>query len=358
MDITSSRLGSYKGKDIFMFSIFNDKGMEIRVMNYGGIVTHLFVPDSDELKKDVVLGFDSLDQYLEDHPFFGAVIGRFGNRIALGRFTLDGKEYQLPINLGPHCLHGGYETFAHRVWDIRPIKSSDLVGVELSLVSQDGEEGFPGTLHVRIRYQIDNNNCWYIKYRAVTDAPTILNLTQHSYFNLNGHQSGQVLDHYLNIAADHYTPVDETMIPTGELAHVEGSPFDFRVTQKIGLKMDGGLDPMIESSRGYDLNYVLNGNPGELRKVAEATGNLSGIKMEVFTNEPGAQLYIGNWLNGIHGKEGVVYNPYHGLCIETQHFPDAPNQDSFPNTILRPGEVFESETRYQFSSAKNDQIVV
>ncbi len=352
MKIVKTHFGIWGDRDIYQFSLSNDNDMEIRVINYGGIVTHINIPDVKGDIIDVSLGFDNLDPYLEDHPFFGAIVGRYGNRIAYGAFKLGEKEYQLPINNGPHCLHGGFDTFAHRYWEVEEISIQDQIGLKLSLLSPHNDQGFPGSLTTEIFYLLDNDNYWTIKYRVTTDMATVVNLTQHTYFNLNGQGSGQVLDHELWIDADQYTPVDDTMIPTGEIYNVVNTPFDFRDKHKIGLNMNGGLDPMIAGARGYDLNYVLNGKPGNLRTIAEAYGEKSGIRMEVLTTEPGAQLYIGNWLDGIRGKKGSNYQPYHGFCIETQHYPDAPNQPHFPSTVLQPDEIYESETRYQFFSEK------
>ncbi|NNF34247.1 MAG: galactose mutarotase [Saprospiraceae bacterium] len=352
MKVSRKLFGNISGQQIYQYILSNDNGMELKVINYGGIVTHLLVPDKEGNIKDVVLGFDHLDGYLGDHPFFGAIIGRYGNRIAHGQFSINDKIYRLPINNGGHCLHGGVETFSHKIWDIEPIEHHEYCGLKLSLTSPDGDQGFPGNLNVEVHYLLDDSNTWRIKYRAITDQATVVNMTQHAYFNLKGHDGGPVLKHSLRLNADHFTPVDETMIPTGEIASVENTPFDFRYPQEVGLMMDGGLDPMIEGARGYDLNYVLNGVDGELRPIAEVVNNVSGIVMEVCTTEPGAQLYIGNWLDGIKGKGGVAYHAYHGLCIETQHFPDAPNHPHFPSTFLLPDEVLESETSYSFSVHK------
>lgn len=324
----------------------------MRVINYGGIVSNLWVADRDGNLRDIVLGFDQLEDYLAEHHFFGAIVGRYGNRIANGQFSINGNHYQLPVNNSSHCLHGGVHTFSHKIWDIEPIEKDDYCGVKLSLTSPDGDQGFPGNLRVEVQYLLEDSNTWTITYKASTDKPTVVNMTQHTYFNLNGHNGGTVLDHLLCLNADNYTPVDETMIPTGEIASVDNTPFDFRTPQTIGLKMDGGLDPMIANARGYDINYVLNGINERLRSVAEVINNESGIVMKVSTTEPGAQLYIGNWLDGIKGKGGSIYDPYHGLCIETQHFPDTPNHPHFPSTLLLPDEFFESKTSYSFSTKK------
>jgi aldose 1-epimerase len=352
MKIRRKLFGNISGQKVYQYILTNHSGMELRVINYGGIVTHLLVPDMEGNIKDIVLGFNNLEDYLGDHPFLGAIVGRYGNRIAHGKFSINGNYYQLPINNGGHCLHGGIETFSHKIWDIEPIESEDNCGVKLSLTSPDGDQGFPGNLNVEVQYLIDDSNTWSIKYKATTDQPTVVNMTQHAYFNLKGHDGGPVLDHLLSLNADRYTPVDETMIPTGEIISVKNTPFDFRNPQKVGLKMDGGLDSMIAGARGYDLNYVLNGVEGELRSISEVVNNESGIVMKVSTTEPGAQLYIGNWLDGIKGKGGVNYHAYHGICIETQHFPDAPNQPHFPSTLLLPEDVLESETFYSFSVQK------
>ena len=345
MKVSRHHYGKLNGSDVFQYHLINDTGMELRAINYGGIVTHLLVPDVHGEKLDVVLGLESIEDYLGDHPYFGAIVGRYGNRIANGQFTLDGQQYQLPINLGQHCLHGGIQSFSHKLWETHIL---DGEGIELSLYSEDGDQGFPGNLEMKVRYLLKEENSWVIQYEATVDAPTILNPTQHSYFNLNGHQAGDVLHHELTIHAQDYTPVDETMIPIGRHQSVINTPFDFRTEKKIGKDMDGGLDPMLDQSRGYDINYMIDGQKGELKKTATVWSPVSGIRMDVLTTEPGAQLYTGNWLNGISGKEDSIYDAYHGFCIETQHPADAPNQPGFPGTILRPGEKFYSETIYRF----------
>ena len=308
-------------------------------MNYGCIITSLIVPDKDGKAADIVLGFDSLQPYLDGHPYFGAMIGRYANRIAGGKFSLDGKEYILEQNNGENHLHGGVKGFDKQVWDYETFQGTDVAGVEFNYKSQDGEEGYPGELHTKIIYSLNNKNELSIATEATTDKATPVNIVHHSYFNLAGAGNGDILDHVLMIDADYYTDVDDGLIPTGALINVSGGPFDFRTPKTIGRdigKLNGG----------YDHNFVLN-KPLTFRKFIEVYDPSSGRQMSIRTNEPGVQFYTGNFLNdSISGKDGKALQKHAGFCLETQKYPDSPNQPSFPNTILRPGEKYQNKTVY------------
>jgi aldose 1-epimerase len=340
------------GKPIEVFTLTNGRGIEMQVMSYGAIITSLKVPDRNGRVADVVLGFDSPQQYLDQPPppYFGALIGRYGNRIAKGQFTLDGNPYKLATNNSPNHLHGGNRGFDKVLWNATPNETADASSVMFTRTSPDGEEGYPGNLDVRVTYTLSNTNELTFDYHATTDKSTPVNLTQHSYFNLAGHDSGDILAHQLVINADRYTPVDETLIPTGTLAPVNGTPFDFRRSTAIGERINQD-DPQLKNGKGYDHNWVLNGSGGRLTLAARLTDPKSGRTMEVRTTEPGLQFYSGNFLDGtIKGKGGHVYAQRSGLCLETQHFPDSPNQKSFPSTILRPGRNYDSRTVLAFSA--------
>jgi len=335
-----------EGTPVDLYVLTNDKGMTGKITNHGGIVTELHVPDRDGKLADVVLGFDNLDDYLKGHPFFGCLVGRVTNRIARGRFTLDGKEYKLATNNGPNTLHGGLKGFDKVVWKAESFKDEKGVGVRLKYISKDGEEGFPGTLSTTVTYTLTDDNALRIDYKATTDKATPVNLTNHSYFNLAGHGAGTILDHDLMIAADKYTPVDETLIPTGKIEPVRGTPLDFTATTRIGKRIEqvGG------NPTGYDHNYVLRQGEGKGPWLAaRVTEPKSGRILEVHTTEPGVQLYTGNFLDGkVKGKGGAVYKKHAGLCLETQHFPDAVNHKNFPSIILEPGKTYTQTTVYRF----------
>lgn len=332
------------GTEIEQYTLSNRSGVRVEIINFGAIVRELWAPDRDGKLADVVLGFNDLQGYLANPPFFGATIGRYGNRIAKGKFTLDGKEYTLPINNGPNSLHGGKKGFHLRVWKAEPLKEAGAAGVRFAYVSEDGEEGYPGNLNVTVTYTLTDDNALRISYTATTDKATVLNLTNHSYFNLAGAGNGNVLKEVLWLNADAYTPTDDTLIPTGEIKSVAATPYDFRKPTEIGARM-----AQIPKVGGYDMNYVLNGRAGNMREAAEVTDPASGRVMKVFTTEPGVQFYNGIGLDGsIHGPGGA-YEKYGGLCLETQHYPDSPNHPAFPSTILRPGQEFHSETIYKFS---------
>ena len=333
-----------------LYLLENENGMQVSITNYGGIITKIIVPDQAGQMADVVLGFDSLAPYLEQHPFFGALVGRYGNRIAKGAFTLNGKEYKLAKNNGPNHLHGGPKGFDKVLWDGNLIQNDENVGVVLTYKSKDMEEGYPGNLDVKVTYLLNHHNELAINYEAKTDQPTICNLTNHSYFNLKGAGNGTILDHELLINAASYTPVDETLIPTGSIDPVEGTPFDFRSFTPIGKSIHADHQ-QIKHGGGYDHNFVLNKNDKEeydlVAKVHEPT---SGRLLEVFSSEPGVQFYSGNFLDGtITGKEGKVYGHRFGFCLETQHYPDSPNQELFPSVVLNPGELYKTSTIFRFS---------
>ena len=333
------------GTEIEAFTLKNTGGIEVRVITYGGIITSLRVPDRAGALADVVLGFDTLDGYLKGHPFFGAIIGRYGNRIARGRFTIDNVPYTLATNHGPNHLHGGERGFDKQVWKAEVLTENSI---RLSRVSADGEEGYPGTLNVEVIYSLTNYNELIVDYTATTDQPTHVNLTQHSYFNLAGHGAGDILGHELMIEADRYTPVDATLIPTGELAPVKGTPFDFTKATPIGARINAA-HPQIKNGNGYDHNWVLTDGTNRLKLAARVVEPKSGRTMEVATTEPGMQFYAGNFLDGsITGKGGATYGHRAGFCLETQHFPDTPNQKNFPTTELRPGSTYTSRTVFKF----------
>jgi aldose 1-epimerase len=340
------------GRPVEMFTISSGRGLTIRTMPYGAAIVSLRVPDRHDVEDDVVLGFDTLDGYISSNAYFGVVVGRYGNRIAHGRFTLDGRMYALATNNGPNHLHGGVKGFDKALWASEPFERDGAAGVVYTHISPDGDEGYPGTLRARVTYTVSAANELTVDYQATTDKATPVNLTQHSYFNLAGDRSPDVLGHELTLDADRYTPVDETLIPTGELAPVDGTPFDFRRPTPIGARIDGS-HPQLEIAKGYDHDFVLNGwtpganrSPHHAARVVEPT---SGRTLEVATTEPGVQFYSGNFLDGsITGKSGRTYGRRHGFCLETQHFPDSPNHANFPSTILRPGEIYRSTTVFAF----------
>ena len=310
-------------------------------------MTALRVPDKNGVRGDVVLGFDTLGEYVAKSPYFGALIGRYANRIAKGRFTLDGQTYKLATNNGPNHLHGGVRGFDKQLWNAKPLMLKSGPALELTLFSPSGQEGYPGNLNVRVRYTWENDNALRIDYRAVTDAPTIVNLTNHSYFNLRGAGLGTILDHQLRLNAQNYTPIDPTSIPFGELASVAGTPFDFRSFHTLGERI-GENNTQLKNGQGYDHNFVLNGKSGTLRLAATVREATSGREMRVYTTEPGLQLYSGNFLDGLKGKYGRVYPRRSGFCLEAQVFPDAPNHPNFPSATLRPGQTYRQTTIYRF----------
>ena len=340
------------GETVELFTLRNGQGVTATIMGWGGIVVSLTAPDREGRFADIVLGFDTLEPYLKPHPYFGALVGRYGNRIAKGEFRLDGNVYHLPKNNGENTLHGGNESFGKKLWSIREVPAADGAALELVYTSPDGEEGFPGTLKTKVTYTLTEASELRIDYEATTDKPTVLNLTNHSYFNLAGPGSGDILGHVLRIDADRFTPVGKGLIPTGEVRSVAGTPFDFRTPTPIGARIDAP-DPQLQLGGGYDHNFVLNGEAGKLRLVVRVSEPRSGRVLEVLTTEPGVQLYTGNFLDGsVVGKGGKAYARRTGFCLETQHFPDSPNQAAFPSTVLRPGATFRSTTVYRLTTEK------
>jgi aldose 1-epimerase len=336
------------GTAVEMFTLTNAGGLEVRAMTYGGIIVSLKTNDRAGKLADIVLGYDDLDGYVKKNPFFGTIVGRYGNRIAKGRFTIDGKTYTLATNNGPNHLHGGVRGFDKVVWKAEPFQKADAAGVVFSHTSPDGNEGYPGTLTARVTYTLTNKDELRVDYHATTDKPTHVNLTQHTYFNLAGDGTRDILGHELTIAADRFTPVDATLIPSGELAPVEGTPFDFRKPMAIGARLNADHE-QIRNGKGYDHNFVLNrtgSGPVPAVHVVEPT---TGRTLHVSTTEPGVQFYTGNFLDGsIKGKAGHVYKQRYGFCLETQHFPDTPNKPQFPSTLLRPGQEYRSTTVFAF----------
>jgi aldose 1-epimerase len=334
---------------VALYTLKNAKGAEAKISNYGGIVVSLKMPDRQGQLGDVVLGYDTLAGYLKETPYFGCLVGRYGNRIAKGRFTLNGQTYTLATNNGPNALHGGLKGFDKAVWKARAIQSSSGPALELRHLSKDGEEGYPGNLDVTATYTLTGDNALRLDYVATTDKPTVVNLTQHSYFNLAG--QGDVLRHVVYLNADRFTPVDSTLIPTGELKPVDGTPFDFRKPTAIGARINQD-DPQLKFGGGYDHNWVINQKqPGELTLQARVTEPTTGRVLEVLSTEPGLQFYTGNFLDGtITGKGGRVYQFRNGFCMEPQHYPDSPNQPNFPSVVLRPGQTYRNTIVYRFGT--------
>ena len=335
-----------------LYTLTNNNGVSMSVTNYGGIITELKVPDKNGNISDIVLGYDKVEDYIKETPYFGATVGRYGNRIAKGRFTLNGEEYTLAINNDPNHLHGGIKGFDKVLWETEPFQRETELGLVMKYRSKDGEEGYPGNLDVKITYTLNDNNEVRIDYFATTDKPTICNLTNHTYFNLKDAGASTILDHELQILADKYTPIDPTSIPVGQLAVVEGTPFDFRQPKKIGRDINVENE-QLKNGIGYDHNFVINGKMGDMRLAARVEEHTSGRVMEVFTEEPGVQFYCGNFLDGsLIGKNGSVYNYRNGFCLETQHFPNSPNEPEWPTTTLNPGEIYKTSTIHKFSVAK------
>jgi aldose 1-epimerase len=343
---------TFQGQPVDMVTLTNKNGIEVRAISYGGIITSLKVPDRAGTLGDIVLGFDQPNTYFAEPtpPFFGAIIGRYGNRIAKGQFAVDTKKYVLATNDGPNHLHGGNKGFDKVLWAVTTKESPEGSSAIFTRTSPDGEEGYPGNLSVRVTYTLTDKNELIVEYHATTDKATPVNLTQHSYFNLAAEGSGDILGHELLINADRYTPMDDTLIPTGELAPVAGTPFDFRKATAIGARINQD-NPQLKNGKGYDHNWVLNRKGTGLELAARLTDPKSGRTMEIATTEPGLQFYTGNFLDGtIKGKSGHVYGLRSGLCLETQHYPDSPNQKTFPSTILRPGKSYDSKTVFTFSA--------
>jgi aldose 1-epimerase len=341
--------GMRDGRPIILYTLTNAYGVEVRAMNYGGIILSLRIPDRKGQLADIVLGHDKAEGYMPNPPYLGAIVGRYANRIANGTFTLDGKTYTLPKNDGPNTLHGGItRTFDKVLWDGEPLKGKN--GVAFTYLSKDGEEGFPGNLKITVTYTLTDSNELVIDYQATTDKATPINVSQHSYFNLKGEGNGDILDHEIMINADKFTPVDKNLIPTGELRAVKGTPLDFTTSTKIGARIEDPYEQMA-LGHGYDHNFVLNRKGAGLSLAARVYEPTTGRVLEVSTTQPAVQFYTGNFLDGsVTGKEGHVYKRRYGLCLETQHYPDSPNHADFPSTILKPGEKFHQTTVFKFSA--------
>ena len=340
------------GETVELFTLTNKNGMEARITNYGGIVVSLTAPDRNNQYGDVVLGFNDLESYLKGHPYFGCIIGRYGNRIAKGHFSLNGVEYKLAVNNGPNHLHGGIKGFDKVVWKATPRTTKTGASLSLTYLSKDGEEGYPGNLNSTVVYTLTNRNELRIDYSASTDKNTVINLTHHSYFNLAGEGNGDILNHLLTINAARFLPTDATSIPTGQLRYVRGTPFTFLQPHAIGERINQD-DEQLKFGSGYDHNWIVNGRMGVMRQAASVYEPTTGRVMEVWSNEPGIQFYAGNFLDGtLTGKSGKTYPRRSGFCLETQHYPDSPNQPKFPSTTLRKGASYRSTTIYRFSARK------
>ena len=338
------------GKPVALYTLTNDAGTEVCITNFGGRVVSILVPDRDGAMRDVVLGFDNIDDYRTIPSDFGAAIGRYANRIGQGRFELDGTAYQLPRNNYGHCLHGGPDGWQYRVYDVAEATPSSLT---LVLLSPDGDAGFPGSVTARVKYTLTGDNALQIDYEAETDAPTIVNMTNHTYFCLSGDPAAGSLDDVLQIAASHYTPVDSTFMTTGEIVPVEGTTMDFRTPKREGEETDDFAFEQLRNGRGYDHNWVLDTAGDATRRAARLYSPASGIGVEVYTNEPGIQVYAGNFLDGtVRGKGGVAYPARASVCLETQHYPDTPNKPQWPSAVLRPGERYTSHCTFRFTAGE------
>jgi len=338
------------GTDVSQYTLKNSNGMHVSVINYGGIITSWKAKDRDGNYKDIVLGFNDLSEYESSSPYFGALIGRYGNRIKEGKFNLDGVEYTLAVNNGENHLHGGLKGFDKVIWDIEEDVNESSASLVLSYLSNDMEEGYPGNLDVKVTYTLSNNDELKVRYEAETDRSTVINLTQHTYFNLSADLSRHILDHQITIYADSFLPTDSTLIPTGELKDVEGTPFDFRELKRVGDDINES-DRQLTFGNGYDHCWVLNNQDEGIRFVASAYDPLSGRLLEIFSDQPGLQFYTGNFLDGtIKSKNDGIYDFRSGFCLETQHYPNSPNEKSFPSVILNPGEKYDTETIFRFST--------
>jgi len=350
--ITEQPFGAVGGQPVALYTLTNARGMEVRIMTYGGVIQSIKVPDRNGQLADVVLGFANVADYVKSSPYFGAIIGRYGNRIAKGTFTLDGKTYHLPINNGVNSLHGGTTGFDKQIWHATALPGTTSVGLKLTYTSPNGSNGYPGTLPVAVTYTLTDDNALHIHYLATTDAPTVLNLTNHSYFNLAGEGTGTVYNQILQLNADHYTPTDATQIPTGVIAPVAGTPFDFTHPTAIGAHIRAGVAQIL-LAQGYDHNWVLNrASPTDTSLILAGSIHdpQSGRTLEVYTTEPGVQVYTANFLTGTFaGVSGKVYRQGDAFTMETQHYPDSPNHPNFPSTVLRPGQQFDSTTIFKFS---------
>ena len=349
IDLQEKSIGQYDGKEVKEFTIKNSNGVEVKLTSYGAIVMSLLAPDRDGKLENVVLGFEKsegywTEPYSSNCCYLGSIVGRYGNRIAEGKFTLNDEQYSMAINNGPNHLHGGLKGFDKVVWDVKSFEKEEEAGVEFSYLSKDGEEGYPGNFTISVKYTLTQDNELMIDYSGTIDKACPVNVTHHGYFNLTGGAKRDILDHQMMIKADRYTVVDETLIPTGELRSVSGTPMDFNKAYSIGERI-------ADVEGGYDHNYVLSDDVMSLRKVVEVYEPISGRMMEMFTTEPGVQFYSGNFLDGIlTGSGGVKYNQHWGFCLETQHFPDSPNQAAFPSTVLKPGDEYRHSTVYKFGT--------
>lgn len=343
MGIEKQPFGKADGQDVYLYTLTNANGLKADITNYGGIVTSLMVADREGNLADIVSGYDSLDEYIENNPYFGALIGRVGNRICKGKFTLNGVEYTLATNNGPNHLHGGLKGFDKVVWDAEEMETKEGCALKLTYLSKDGEEGYPGNLKCTVVYTLTNNDELKVSYEAETDKDTVVNLTHHSYFNLGGHASGDILSHKLMLNADNFTPVDDGLIPTGEIKSVKGTPMDFTKPTAVGSRI-------AQVEGGYDHNFVLNSSDGSLALAASVYEPKTGRVMEIYTTEPAIQFYSGNFLDGSNKGKGAVYNKHNAFCLETQHYPDSPNQPNFPTVVLKPGEKYTHLTVHKFSA--------
>ena len=352
LSVSSTSFGNTPEGEAQLFTLKNTNGLEVDISTFGGTITRWSAPDKDGNFDDVILGFKDLSSYQGTHPYFGSLVGRYANRIALGKFTLEGKSYSLAINNPPNALHGGPLGFHKKLWIAKSLEEKDAVGVVLTLNSPDMEEGYPGNLKVEVTYRLNDKNELSIDYKATTDKTTLVNLTNHAYFNLKGEGNGDILDHQLKIFANQFTPVDSTLIPLENHADVDNTPFDFREWHLIGERVNSEFDQIIRG-KGYDHNFVLNKNGDELSVAAQVWEASSGRLLEVKTTQPGMQFYCGNFLDGsLTGKKGNKYAFRNGFCLETQHFPDSPNHPTFPTTVLKPGETFQSKTIYSLQVSK------
>jgi aldose 1-epimerase len=348
LSISKKLFGTAPEGAVDLYTLSNANQMSVEILTFGGIIKAIYCPDKNGKIENVILGFNTLKPYLETHPYFGAIVGRYGNRIANGKFNIDGTEYNLATNNSPNHLHGGLKGFDKVIWQAREFKDNEKIGLELSYLSKDMEEGYPGNLNVKVTYSLNNQNELSIDYEAVTDKKTICNLTNHSYFNLAGEGKGNILNHQLVIHADSITPVNEHLIPTGEPMAVQGTPFDFRSGKKMGEEIDSNNE-QIKYGGGFDHNFILKGNSESLPIIAKVSEPESGREMEILTTEPGVQFYTGNFLDGtLIGSGNQPYQKRAGFCLETQHYPDSPNQPNFPSTILEVGETYKTTTVYRF----------
>ncbi len=350
MQITRNPFGTLPdGRTADLYTLRNDNGIETAITNYGGIIVTLKTPDRHGALADITLGFDTFDGYLQPHPYFGALIGRYANRIANGRFTLNGRTYQIPQNDGTNALHGGNHGFDKVLWHASGFMHAEGIGVTLTYLSKDGEEGFPGNLSARVSYTLRNDNALQIDYTATTDADTVVNLTNHAYFNLNP-AAETIYDHVFQVNATHYAEANDILIPSGNMLPIAGTPFDFSQPRRLGERIRD-THTMLKAGRGYDVGFLILGQSGALRHAARMSEAVTGRVLDVFTTEPDCHLYTGGFLNDVKGKGGKTYKQHGAFCLETQHFPDSPNNPKLPSTLLRPGQVFTSTTVFAPSVA-------